>query len=72
MVMRLEEALAEGAKVCTSNLPSPLVATRSLVTVAVVGGLLIVALKLATVESAYNLQSVNSLINSGADTYAYY
>jgi hypothetical protein len=72
MVMRLEEALAIGTRVCTSNLPPPFVATRSLVIVAVVVGLLILALKLAIIESAYIPQSGNSLINLGADRYAYY
>jgi hypothetical protein len=69
--MRLEKASAEGTKVSTSNLHSSLVATTTLVPVAVVGALLIPALNLAVIEYAYVLQSVNSLINLGADSIAY-
>jgi hypothetical protein len=71
MVMLLEKVSGEPTKEFTSGLPPSLVVTTSLIIVAVVGGLLLLTLNFATIESPYTPQSVNSLINSGAISYAF-
>jgi hypothetical protein len=71
MVMILVKVSAEVRKGIAVGHPSSVVTRTSLIIIAVLGGFLLLALNLAIIEPAYILESVNSLISSGADIYAY-
>ena len=66
-------ASMEATKEFASSLPSSIVTAVAILMVAVAGGLLMLALNIATIESfPYSFSSANDVSDFGGGSYAYY